>query len=380
MKTRIVFLVLGLFWGACSKKQLPVPPNGNDPQFYFIGTIGSDSVHWQAGENDWFMHTDFFLDAQKLIVLRGQLGPLNCLNCEPSLTVEFRDVAPSPDSVLKMNIANFFTNQDIKSFSLDNEKIVSDKEEFSFHANTQQPINNLVWNFGDGTQSNDDDPHHIFSGTGIRNVKLTINQAGYTDSLSIPINIDFQSAERVMFAWTQNGNYQVNAQVTSGNFSQYFWETGDGQFPTGTPINYNYATPGIYTLSCRATTGNLEARYKAKIKVPQGGAWANPNFTYTTKLIKDTVYGPRLNQGTAIIELKKDGKHYRSFKTNQSLNQSGINVLRTLNASPFDVNQFGVATLRVNMTVDTWLYNIQNQSDSIRIKSNQMCLAVAHPN
>jgi PKD repeat protein len=379
MKTRFVFVVLGLFFLACSKKQLPVPPNGNDPQFYFIGTVGNDSVHWQAGEDDFFMHTDFFLDAQKLIVLRGQLGLSNCLNCEPSLTIEFRDVVPSPDSVLQMNVATFFTNQNINSFSLDNEKVLIDKEEFSFYPSTQQPISNLVWDFGDGTQSTNDDPKHIFSGAGMRNVKLTINQAGYTDSLSFPINVGFQSPERVMFSWSQNANFQVNAQITAGNFSQYFWETGDGQFPTGTPINFSYATPGIYTLSCRATAGNMDARYKAKIKVPQGGAWANPNFTYTTKVIKDTINLPRLNKSTAIIELKKDGKHYRSFKSNPTLNQSGITVVRVINASPFELNQKGFPTLRVNMTVDTWLYNSQNQSDSVRIQSNSMCFAVAHP-
>ncbi len=369
-----------LLWASCAKNQLPIPPGGNDPLFYFHGSIDNDSVHWEAGKDNLFMHTNYFIDAQKIIVLRGQLAPANCTACDPSLTIEFRDIAPSPDSILKMNVATYFNNHQIKSFSIDSVKAQGDKEEFSFYPLTQQPINDILWDFGDGTQSTEDDPHHIFSGTGTRVVKLIINQGGNIDSLSFPINIGFQSPERVVFNWTQNLNNEVHAQAMPGNFNQYLWDAGDGQLPVGNPVDYTYSSPGIYTLSCVAKSGSQEAQYKAKIKVPQGGNWANPNFTYTTKVINDTQFIPRNNAGTAILELKKDGKRYRSFKSNASVNQSGIIVVRTINSLPFETNVNGQSTFSINMEVDTWLYNTQNNSDSIRIRSNQMRLAVAYPN
>lgn len=383
MKKHIAFstIIGALFlWASCAKNQLPIPPGGNSPQFYFHGTIGNDSVLWQAGNDNLFMNTDYFIDAQKIIVLRGELAPTNCSSCEPSLSIMFRDIAPAPDSVLRMNVASYFTNKQITSYSLDSIKSQGDKEEFSFQPITQQPINDILWDFGDGTQSTEDDPQHIFSGTGTRVVKLVIKQGIYTDSLSLPINIGFQSAERVVFTWTQNINNEVHAQAVPGNFTQYLWDAGDGQMPVGNPIDFTYTTPGIYTLSCLAQSGSLEARYYAKIKVPQLGSWANPNFTYTTKIVVDTTLVPRTNTGTAVLELKKNGKIYRSYKSNPSINQSGNIVVRSIDSSPFETNLNGQPTIGINMAVDTWLYNVQNLSDSVRIRSNKMRLAVAYPN
>lgn len=382
MKTHFAIWTICLFellMSACSKNALPIPPGGDSPQFYFHGTIGSDSVHWQAGENNLYMYTDFFLDPQRLIVLRGQLALNNCTTCEPSLSVEFRDVAPAPDSMLRMNINAFFTNHNIGSFSLDSTKAQGDKEEFSFHTLTQQNGNNFLWDFGDGTQSTEDDPHHIFTGNGTRNVKLIVNQFGNKDSLEFPINIGFQSPERIMFNYTQNANNEIQAQVSPSIFTQFLWDAGDGQLPTGNPINFTYQTPGIYTLSCLASAGVQQAIYKVKIKVPQGGNWPNPSFTYTTKIIEDSSASPRTNAGTVVLELKKDGKKYRSFKTNPTLNQSGITVVQAKSVSTFEPNTNGHPTLSVDLAVDTWLYNVQNQSDSIHIQSNKMRYAVAYP-
>lgn len=372
--------LIGVFWvSSCTKKALPIPPGGDHPAFYFRGLIGQDSVFWQAGENDFFMHTDYFKDAQQLWVMRGRLGPSQCDTCAPSLSLELRDIETGNQSNLFMDFNTDLINTDWMGFNSDTMKHEEDVEVFTFIPLTQQPIEQLTWNFGDGTTSNEMNPKHIFQGYGQREVSLRIQQGQYVDSLKFPIDITYKTSNRLMFQWSLDALNHLDAYVSSGNFPTVFWDAGNGQYGIGSYAGFNYNTPGIYTLGCKGVNGSKEAWYKAKVKVPSAGNWANPNFKYTTKLVDDTLIQHVINKRTAMLTLKQNGKVYQSFKKNNVVGSLPSKVLRVLGYSLYEPNQQGHATLWVDVSFDTWLYNQNNQNDSIRIQSNQTRLALAYP-
>lgn len=363
---------------ACTKKTLPTPPDGNTPTFYFHGVIGEDTMHWQAGENDFFMHTDYFKDAQQLWVMRGQLGPSNCADCAPSLSIELRDIALSNDSSLVMDFPAQFMNSDWPGFNIDTVRHEEDVEVFTFFPLTQQPITQVLWNFGDGSTSTELSPKHIFQGSGTRDVSLRVHQGANSDSLKFPIDITYKSPNRLFFSWNLDAGNHLDAYVSFGSFPTVLWDGGNGQYAVGQFSAFNY-NPGLYVLSCRGINGTKEAWYKAKIKVPTGSSWANPNFRYTTKLVKDTLIQHCFNNRTALITLKQHGKIYHSFKQNGIAGSGSEKTLHVKGYSLYDNNVQGHATVWVDADMDIWLYNSNNASDSIRIQSNQTRFALAYP-
>ncbi|MBU3675682.1 MAG: hypothetical protein FGM54_00655, partial [Chitinophagaceae bacterium] len=230
---------------ACTKRNLPIPPDGNTPTFYFHGVIGADTLHWQAGEHDFYMHTDFFKDAQQLWVLRGQLGPSFCTNCDSTLSIELRDIDLRVDSSLAMDFNAQLVNADWKGFNIDTARHEEDVEVFTFLPLTQQPIEQVLWNFGDGTSSNELTPKHIFQGNGTRDVSLRIQQGTNFDSLKFPIDISYKSTNRLFFSWNLDAGNHLDAYVSSGNFQTVLWDGGNGQYAVGPYTNFNY-TPGMY--------------------------------------------------------------------------------------------------------------------------------------
>lgn len=88
---------------------------------------------------------------------------------------------------------------------------------------------------------------------------------------------------------------------------------------------------------------------------------------------------PRSNYKSCYITYSKDGKEYRSYKTFSKLNQSGNIVFELSHITNYENNANNQKTLKIKGTVDTWLYNIFNNSDSIHMKSSQVCFAIAYP-
>ncbi|GBL34747.1 hypothetical protein EMGBS15_03420 [Filimonas sp.] len=83
-----LFVCLALF--SCKKKEPPLPVNGS-PVFKFIGTIGGDSVNYQAGVDRMYMYTGFYKDPQSLMTIKSYFAKDDCSNCEPYLSFEVKD-------------------------------------------------------------------------------------------------------------------------------------------------------------------------------------------------------------------------------------------------------------------------------------------------
>jgi PGF-pre-PGF domain-containing protein len=113
------------------------------------------------------------------------------------------------------------------------------------------------WDFGDGINSTEQDPNHVYTSVGIYNVSLNVTNAGGS-------NTSMQTAY-ITAAYVPVANF--TADVTSGavplsvNFTDlssnnpisWLWDFGDGDNSTDQHPIHTYAGAGIYNVSLNVT-------------------------------------------------------------------------------------------------------------------------------
>ncbi len=115
------------------------------------------------------------------------------------------------------------------------------------------------WDFGDGTNSNQQNPSHTYNLYGVYDIKLVAtNASGCKDSLIKPAYIKVQTPKVTIpglpakdcapFTFTFNANVNAVDPVTN-----YLWNFGDGTTSTLANPTHTFTT-GIYTISVIVTT------------------------------------------------------------------------------------------------------------------------------
>lgn len=106
MKQKLTYLCLGicaLLLAACSKDDgLSENVYEEAPAFYIKGLVQGDSLNLSAGTNNYILNTDFILDTDSVLTLRGKLEPLN--EPGPSLAIWFRTEKSGANSLNSFNI------------------------------------------------------------------------------------------------------------------------------------------------------------------------------------------------------------------------------------------------------------------------------------
>lgn len=96
-------------------------------------------------------------------------------------------------------------------------------------SNSLTGLNNILWNFGDGTSSSS--PNHVYTQAGCFDVTLTANFNGCTLSTTLPNYICTEHSPQAAFHSSVQTLSAENSVVqftnTSTNASSYFWNFGD---------------------------------------------------------------------------------------------------------------------------------------------------------
>lgn len=372
-------LLLAAALSGCSRKDLPAPQNGT-PVFQFVGEIGGQAVDMQAGVNGLYMYTDFYRDAQDLYTLRGRLSRDTCATCEPFLGLELRDSEPSVGVSLAAGLPLFFRDSSFASYSFDSVLQTSVREVFSF-----QPLNfysgaSYQWTFGDGSSSTSPAPQHQYNQEGIRTVSLAVNYQGQGDTLSMPIDVTPLSTCRTSFTATVDSSLQVvTVQSNNLSFASYTWDFGNGTSGSGIFDTVIYPMPGVYTIRLVASVGGCNSEFRQKVNLSNNPLAVLSNFSYEAKFITVNEWTARLNRHSAVWTWRQNGKTYRSYKLIPGLNQSNREVLRMEKVETYLPNHYGQATLKLQGSVDTYLYNEQDANDSIRIVGKGFVMGMAYP-
>jgi gliding motility-associated-like protein len=119
------------------------------------------------------------------------------------------------------------------------------------------------WDFGDGTQSIQQNPLHVYTSSGNFGVTLKItNDKGCYAVLTKPAYIKITNGVKSDFTNTQAAvckppfSITFNATSTGSGILSYLWDFGDGTTSTTTSPSHNYTTTGNFTVSLATTSSN----------------------------------------------------------------------------------------------------------------------------
>ncbi|MFH1514572.1 MAG: PKD domain-containing protein [bacterium] len=127
------------------------------------------------------------------------------------------------------------------------------------------PIVGYQWNFGDGGQSADQNPTHIFTVAGTYSVSCTaVDSDGQTGQDTIQINVSELGAPVVTVQATPDSGFapldvQFNSIVDLDGGATaigYSWDFGDGGQSTEASPAHTYSNAGQYTATCVVTDSN----------------------------------------------------------------------------------------------------------------------------
>ena len=153
-------------------------------------------------------------------------------------------------------------------------------------------VSGYVWDFGDGTNSTEQTPSHIYSTAGTYNVNFTVTGPGGSDSEVktgyIVVNEALSTAPIAAFAVTPtSGNVPLAVQFTdqsTGTPTSWIWDFGDGNNTTGQNVTHTYTSAGIYIANLTVSNANGTNSTSASITVTEKNTPIIPiaNFSANT--------------------------------------------------------------------------------------------------
>jgi gliding motility-associated-like protein len=112
------------------------------------------------------------------------------------------------------------------------------------------------WDFGDGTQSTDQNPLHTYTSSGNFGVTIKVtNDKGCSNVLTKPAYIKTTNGVKSDFTNSMAGVCKPPFSISFSNKStgpgtlSYLWDFGDGNTSTIPSPSHNYTTPGNYSVS-----------------------------------------------------------------------------------------------------------------------------------
>jgi gliding motility-associated-like protein len=137
-------------------------------------------------------------------------------------------------------------------------------------------VQNIFWDFQDGSTSTQLNPIHVFTDTGTYNVMLIgidSNSCNITDTAYVQVWVrnDSINADFLPNATIDCNNRNIRATTTGFPTTRYQWSFGDGNFSTSNSVNHNYTSAGNYQVTLivsDSTKCNLTDTFRANISIP----------------------------------------------------------------------------------------------------------------
>jgi PKD repeat protein len=129
-----------------------------------------------------------------------------------------------------------------------------------------------LWNFGDGSSSNQQNPVHTYPTAGNYTVTLTVSNANGSNSTSQIVSLTPAAPPQAAFdvTTTQNSLQANFIDQSTGNPTSWLWNFGDGT-PASTQRNpvHTYAAAGTYTATLTVSNANGSTSASKAVVVPQ---------------------------------------------------------------------------------------------------------------
>ena len=398
MRFKYKILALGLLLSvvACKKTELP-PTVAEDPVFSVNATLGGMALDWLAGDDDYYLFTEYDKDQYGVFSFTGRFEKLaNCQSdCQESLEFEIRDFQVTTGNSTDIGQALApGTYEYVQPDSGGN--VVLEGYEVQFENRSQSNIDlSYHWEFGDGETSNEAVPEKHFyplSGGNIAvPVRLTIQ-----DSVNTGACIQF--AEKLVHLDTIDNQgpecqltYTINppdsammitvcASMTGVPPFTYIWDndtTTTAMSSCSPPFWVNGPMPldlfifGIDAAGCLAVQ-NIALLTNPINTIP---TYCSADFGYEVSArYSDPEGGDSLHLSRVLIRYTdQDGQVYRSDLGQQSTGNS----FEILESTDYLENENGEKTRQLKVRFSGTLY--AESGASIRLENGQGVIAVAYP-
>ena len=128
----------------------------------------------------------------------------------------------------------------------------------SFTNTSTGPITDYMWDFGDGSTSEEADPSHTYTEAGTYTVTLMVSGPGGSDTeiCADCITVEHPAPVASFTTSTDSGPYDLLVEFTSsstGPITDYLWDFGDGETSTEASPSHTYTAEGTYTVSLTVT-------------------------------------------------------------------------------------------------------------------------------
>ncbi len=171
-------------------------------------------------------------------------------------------------------------------------------------------IKSWYWDFGDGQNSNVQNPTHTYSSAGDYNVTLTVVNENGCSTTSAPQPVHVSALPQAAYTYTkpdcaaQDITFTDKSTTTEGTITSWLWNFGDGTAPiTKTDNNafiHNFTATGTYTVTLQVTSkaGCVSAVYSTDILIsplpvvdfslPDACLFDSPQFTNQSTIADGT--------------------------------------------------------------------------------------------
>jgi gliding motility-associated-like protein len=161
---------------------------------------------------------------------------------------------PSGDETLNFEF-DVFDPPPTATFLAQKQACIGNTVKFSLNAiNGTRPVIQYLWDFGDGTFSNDKEPSHVFTTGGIKTVSLSVKNdvACVSNVYQLPIEVLLQPVAAFGLDAVSCTNQDIkftNQSQLNGNNATFLWNFGDGTTSTLQNPTHQYAANGNYTIT-----------------------------------------------------------------------------------------------------------------------------------
>ncbi len=173
--------------------------------------------------------------------------------------------------------------------------------EVSFNSSSSLGVDSIYWDFGDGNNSDNTSPPHIYQDTGLYQVWVYVfnSDCGDADSLLQSVRV----CDTVQANFNMQSNYlNVSFNSTSVQADSIYWDFGDGG-PGSNALapNHTYAFHGSYNVKLYAFNACLETDTSSQIlKVCDS---VSANFIFTTNLLSINLTDSSINADSLYWDL-----------------------------------------------------------------------------
>ncbi len=375
-----VFSAVLFFFGQCRKIELP-PPDEGAPVFFIQAAIDGVPLDIAAGDSTYVMRATYEQDTAGAAVYRGAFEELGCTSgCLPSLRFYFRGAgpgAPQPDTELRLG-AYPLRQPDTPTLVISYRAVFSGVNDISV---IDVPAS-FSWDFGDGATSALQNPEHEYENGEPRLVRLeTINSNGCVSSMEQKITFGPPILPcRVDFSLQPPQGANPAQAVFDGPFNNYqTWSWFDGDSTLLTSYSIPQLLPQEFREAC-LTAVNTEGCQSQTCKSAflgnnQEFGYCATDFTWET-IIEVSVSPGGEQFGTVWIEYV-DGSGQLFSSALGAQDTTGGDFFRVLSKEPFEPNENGLPTEKLEVSFQCRLYAVDGQP--LGTIEGSGAIAVAHP-